>query len=324
MDPRWRDSSGSLIRGGVLQVQGAMATSKSAPSLAVPLSKVLAAPLLPGSAGAVRSLASSRSSRSKALSMYRSSSLEDPAGTLRERVASTRTLSDKLKGECLERLDRIHASLPPNLCRRPSWSHTDLDPAMSGSPSEWGDRAQDIQQALAAAAAAAPHEGEISDLQHSHGHWPPSLAPLDGRSGVGMTNEASWSHESSGGVANMDRSDHDPRQARATADAGIIESANHSAQQSRREGGGMLELLDFNHPCHQWTCSAKKLPRRIEDPSSGGTVSQAPDPVPVFATRPDELHEASVDSALTATFVPRGAKSMLRTSLRSALFGTQQ
>lgn len=42
---------------------------------------------------------------------------------LRDRVASTRRLSETLKEECLERLDRIDMQIPQNQRHRPSWSH---------------------------------------------------------------------------------------------------------------------------------------------------------------------------------------------------------
>mmetsp|Transcript_75281 Transcript_75281/g.135614 ORF Transcript_75281/g.135614 Transcript_75281/m.135614 type:complete len:398 (-) Transcript_75281:74-1267(-) len=107
-DPRWRDSSGTLIRGGSLQVQAVSSTALSS----FPPSKLLSQKL--GGPGAT--------SRSPAASLFlfrsvsRSKSPErEPRrpAALRDRVALTRRLSDSLKTDCLERLANVAARAPP-------------------------------------------------------------------------------------------------------------------------------------------------------------------------------------------------------------------
>eukprot|EP00971_Amphidinium_carterae_P137881 2732681-Amphidinium_carterae.1 len=155
---------------------------------------------------------------------------------------------------------------------------------MPGSPSDWADRApQELHQAFPEAA---QREAESSDAQQ----WPPRLAPIDSR---GVSGATPWQPDGAGRSANLDRSDDSSH---ARTNAGIKESANHM-RPSQEES--MFELLDFNHPSHQWTCSAKKLPRRVEE-----TVAHSPEAVPVFGMK---TPEGSMDMALPESYMPRGS-----------------
>eukprot|EP00747_Dinoflagellata_sp_TGD_P164608 gnl/TRDRNA2_/TRDRNA2_184770_c0_seq1.p1 gnl/TRDRNA2_/TRDRNA2_184770_c0~~gnl/TRDRNA2_/TRDRNA2_184770_c0_seq1.p1 ORF type:complete len:390 (+),score=54.44 gnl/TRDRNA2_/TRDRNA2_184770_c0_seq1:23-1192(+) len=127
--PGWRDSSGSLVHGGALQIQSGppqqlgagkkLAPSQSAPSLRGPLSRLLAPPEPPPAPFVF--FETHRHSTGR-----RRDQLGELQGTLRERVACTRRLSEKLKTECLERLDSITARI--DRPKRSEWIDDDFQP----------------------------------------------------------------------------------------------------------------------------------------------------------------------------------------------------
>lgn len=116
--PTWRDSSGSLVRGGVLQLQ------KTGVPMCIclggPLSRLLSPPpddeRLSSSTGC---LASPKAGRHAARSSEGGTG-KRTRKALRDRLAASSTLDDALRAECLERLDSIAARVPP--ARRPEWT----------------------------------------------------------------------------------------------------------------------------------------------------------------------------------------------------------
>lgn len=108
--PSWRDASGNLVRGGVLQLQ-----KNGVPmciSLGAPPGKLLALDAEPPCP------VESQLQRSSSFAARPSEKHQRAPKALRDRMAVTSDLPEALKEECLERLDSIAARVLPT--RRPS------------------------------------------------------------------------------------------------------------------------------------------------------------------------------------------------------------
>lgn len=164
----FRDISASLVHGGALQVHASLPPVRGAPSRLLRLQP-------PNEKSGLQT-------PSWVTPRARSPSSDKRAGrrlppALRDRVARTPRLSQDLKEECLERLDKIRDMIPPEALRRPSWIHDkEKDPDLSPM-SQTGRRAQ--QQAAREALGAASSVGAGGSPSSSH-HGSAASSPTGG------------------------------------------------------------------------------------------------------------------------------------------------
>jgi len=138
----WRDTSHGLVHGFTVQTPAApiataggemRSASAKMPAWEQPLTTLLSAPLSPAKSQQAVPMRR-RPLNTAGYSLASATSAAGSGGTsgrhcagiprhLRDRVASTRTLPDNLRTECLERLERIDKEIPLKLRHRPSWTH---------------------------------------------------------------------------------------------------------------------------------------------------------------------------------------------------------
>mmetsp|Transcript_80161 Transcript_80161/g.249809 ORF Transcript_80161/g.249809 Transcript_80161/m.249809 type:complete len:388 (-) Transcript_80161:112-1275(-) len=127
----WHDISGSLVRGGALQLHSSLPPARAAPSRLLRLDPDEKPRVSSPTGFAPRA----RPPGDDKLAQRR---LET---ALRDRVARTPRLTQDLKEECLERLDKIRETMPPEALRRPSWIHDKDGEGIPRSPDKRGQQA---------------------------------------------------------------------------------------------------------------------------------------------------------------------------------------